>query len=70
LKRQLDSTTIELRIGPHRARPGWGVARITFNGDRPDHIQQIDAAIKAMVEARSGVQAPAESRRGAVEVPV
>jgi hypothetical protein len=46
-------STVEFSIGPHSARPGWEVARIVYDSGRPEHRRQVDAAITAMVRARS-----------------
>ena len=53
MKRHPASTAVEFAIGPHGARPGWQVARIAFDTERADHLHQIDAAISALVRARS-----------------
>jgi hypothetical protein len=53
MKRQADVPTVEFSISPHGQRPGWQVARIVYNAGRADHRAQVDAALVAMVNARS-----------------
>ena len=48
-----EPTAVELAIGPHAARRGWEVARIVYDPARPEHLRQIEAAIAALVLARS-----------------
>ena len=48
-----EPTAVEFAIGPHAARRGWEVARIVYDPARPEHLRQIEAAITALVRARS-----------------
>jgi hypothetical protein len=52
MKRNTASDTVEFSLGPHAARAGWEVARITYDASNPKHLAQIEAAITAMVSAR------------------
>lgn len=52
MKHRTGSDTVELSLGPHNARAGWEVARITYDAANPKHLAQIQAAITAMVKAR------------------
>lgn len=52
-----NSLMLELTIRPHPARTGWEMARIAYNPDNPKHLAQIDAAITAMVHARTAANA-------------
>lgn len=54
MKRQQSSGPLEFTVGPHPARYGWEVVRITFNPADPSHARQVEAAITALVQARAG----------------
>jgi hypothetical protein len=52
MRRGVASDTVEFSLGPHNARDGWEVARITYDASNPKHLAQVEAAITAMVKAR------------------
>ena len=52
MRRQQATETLEFHVGPHSAREGWAVARITYKPSNPEHKRQVSAAIAALVQAR------------------
>lgn len=54
MKRRENRSVLEFSVGPHPARDGWEVARITYNSADPEHERQVEAAITALVRARQG----------------
>jgi hypothetical protein len=52
MKRGAATDTVEFTLGPHAARQGWEVARITYDASNASHLAQVEAAITAMVKAR------------------
>ncbi len=57
MKRRESGGVLEFAVGPHPARDGWEVARITYNSADPEHERRVEAAITALVHAR-GVRTP------------
>lgn len=53
MKRHQDSNAVELQLGPHPARHGWEVMRVNYDAHNPMHVEQIDAALTAIVRART-----------------
>jgi hypothetical protein len=45
--------SVEVTLGPHAARVGWEILRLTYDPANPGHRAQIDAAIGAMLAARA-----------------
>jgi hypothetical protein len=54
VKPRANRGSVELSMGPHNARDGWGVARITYDTANPKHLAQIEAAITALIAAERG----------------
>lgn len=46
---------VEMQLGPHPAREGWAVFRMTYDLRNPVHEAQAQAAIRAAVQARQSL---------------
>lgn len=55
MKRCQTGGSLEFNVGPHPARHGWEVARITYNPADPQHERQVEATITTLVRARGGM---------------
>ncbi|HEU4988445.1 MAG TPA: hypothetical protein VFT41_01525 [Gemmatimonadaceae bacterium] len=49
-RRRTDRDELEISIGPHSAREGWAVLRVTFP-KLPEHQDRIDRALRVLYGA-------------------
>ena len=65
MKNPVAGDSVEVALGPHPARAGWEVARITYNTRNVKHLAQIDAAIAGLLAARGECSPTASQDAGA-----
>lgn len=59
MRRQTSPDEIEVAIGPHAARAGWSVLRVTYPR-RPEHEAKIARAVEALFAADGSGDAPTD----------
>jgi hypothetical protein len=64
MARRRESDTVEFTLGSHRRGGAWQEARIVYDYANPKHRQQVDAALRALLDARYAVAPDADDEPG------